>query len=43
VAMAASHAGARLKAYLKNTSAFRRLSGGLFIGLGIRLATLRQG
>jgi threonine/homoserine/homoserine lactone efflux protein len=40
VAFAASYMGARLKAYLKETSAFRWLSGGLFIGLGIRLATL---
>jgi threonine/homoserine/homoserine lactone efflux protein len=42
VALAASYTGARLKAYLKNSAVFRWLSGGLFIGLGIRLATLRR-
>jgi threonine/homoserine/homoserine lactone efflux protein len=42
VALAASYTGARLKAYLKNSAVLRWVSGGLFIGLGIRLATLRR-
>jgi threonine/homoserine/homoserine lactone efflux protein len=40
VALAASYTGNRLRAYMKDSIVFPWLSGGVFIALGIRLATL---
>lgn len=42
VALAAGHTGDRFKARIHNSSIFRRLTGGIFIGLGLRLALLER-
>jgi threonine/homoserine/homoserine lactone efflux protein len=43
VALSASCFGARFKAYTKSSTVFRWLTGGVFIGLGLRLAFLAGG
>jgi len=42
VALAASYSGERVKARVKTAAVFRRLSGLVFIGLGLRLALLER-
>lgn len=42
VALAASYTGIRFKTFISNSSVFRWLTGGVFIGLGIRLALLER-
>ncbi|MCI0387215.1 MAG: LysE family translocator [Acidobacteria bacterium] len=42
VALAASSIGTRFKTYTSGSTAFRWLTGGLFIGLGLRLALLER-
>jgi threonine/homoserine/homoserine lactone efflux protein len=42
VALAASYTGVRFKTRIGNSSVFRWLTGGVFIGLGVRLALLER-
>jgi threonine/homoserine/homoserine lactone efflux protein len=42
VALAASYTGVQFKTRLGNSSVFRWLTGGIFIGLGVRLALLER-
>ncbi|MGH8246497.1 MAG: LysE family translocator [Gammaproteobacteria bacterium] len=42
VALAASRTGEQFKARLRNSAVFRWLTGGVFIGLGLRLAPLER-
>ncbi len=42
VALAASYTGVQFKTRIRNSSIFRWLTGGIFVGLGVRLALLER-